>query len=447
MNMNKLRSLVFAAFLALPFASSFAQVGISVNWAPPPLPVYEQPLCPVAGYIWTPGYWGWDSYYYDYYWVPGVWVPPPRVGLLWTPGWWGWRNGAYAFNQGYWGPTVGFYGGVNYGFGYTGNGYWGGRWSGNTFQYNTAVTRVNKTVIRNTYVNNSFTRNVNANRTSFNGPNGIKAEPTAEQRNAMANAKKEGPTSQQLARQQAASKDQNLRASVNKGKPNQEAIKSFNKREGADQGEGAQRLGAAGGAAGAGAGNKPGNLPERQGQGAAAGAGAENKAENLAERRGEGATAGAGKTGNEPGNAANRNREGAGAGAGPGKPENNRTDIAEHNRQGAGAGNAGAVKPGANANKLKAENQRNRGNMGGNQAKMHTANAAAARGQHAMNQQKPKQMTGQHRQQQMGGGQYQQQKMAAQRRPQMQGGGNRPPPRGKQQQQQQQQKKKKPNER
>ena len=110
------------------------------------------------------------AYDNDYYWVPGVWVPPPRVGLLWTPPWWGWNNGAYAFNQGYWGPHVGFYGGINYGYGYTGNGYWGGRWSGNNFQYNTAVTRVNKTVIHNTYVNNSFTKNVNANRTSFNGP-------------------------------------------------------------------------------------------------------------------------------------------------------------------------------------------------------------------------------------------------------------------------------------
>src|SRR5215475_4834013 len=265
----KLRSLVFAAFLALPL-TSFAQVTFSVGWAPPPLPVVVQPACPVAGYIWTPGYWGWDDYYYDYYWVPGVWVPPPRIGLLWTPGWWGWSNGAYAFNQGYWGPTVGFYGGVNYGYGYTGNGYWGGRWSGNTFQYNTAVTHVNKTVINNTYVNNSFAKNVNANRTSSNGGNGgIKAEPNTEQRKAMANASKVGPTSQQLNRQQTASKDQNLRASVNKGKPNQEAIRSFDKTEGAGQGKGAQEVGAAG----AGAGNKAENLSERRGQGAGAGAG------------------------------------------------------------------------------------------------------------------------------------------------------------------------------
>src|SRR6476661_5757710 len=283
MNLMKLRSLVFAAFLAVPLAS-FAQVEFSVGWAPPPLPVYEQPACPVAGYMWTPGYWGWNADYYDYYWVPGVWVPPPRVGLLWTPGWWGWNNGAYAFNQGYWGPHVGFYGGVNYGYGYTGNGYWGGRWSGNNFQYNTAVTRVNKTVINNTYVNNSFQKNVNANRTSFNGPNGIKAQPNAEQRNAMANVKKEGPTSQQLARQQAAAKDKNFLASTNKGKPNQEAIKSFNKTEGAGEGRGGQEVGAAG----AGAGNKPGNMAQhKEGAGAGAGMGGEEHG-----KKGENETAG-----------------------------------------------------------------------------------------------------------------------------------------------------------
>src|SRR6266513_4035993 len=250
--MTKLRSLVLAAFLAMPFATSFAKVEFSVGWAPPPLPVYEQPECPVEGYIWTPGYWGWNADYYDYNWVPGVWVAPPRVGLLWTPGWWGWRGGAYAFNQGYWGPTVGFYGGINYGYGYTGNGYWGGRWEGNSFRYNTAVTRVNTNVVHNTYVNNSVVnKQVNANRASFNGPNGVKAQPTAEQKAAAANAKKMPPTSQQLSRQQAAAKDRNLQASVNKGKPNAYAINSFNKSEGAGQGKGGEQGVAA--AAGAGA--------------------------------------------------------------------------------------------------------------------------------------------------------------------------------------------------
>src|SRR5438876_2872065 len=172
----KLRSLVFAALLTLPLASSFAQVGISINIAPPVLPVIEQPPCPVEGYIWTPGYWAWGPG--GYYLVPGVWVAPPAVGLLWTPPWWGWNNGVYAFNEGYWGPTVGFYGGINYGHGYWGDGYWGGRWEGNAFRYITAVTRVNKTVIHNTYVDrNGVNKQVNRSRTSFNGPNEVKAQP------------------------------------------------------------------------------------------------------------------------------------------------------------------------------------------------------------------------------------------------------------------------------
>jgi len=263
--MTKLRSLVFAAFLALPFASSFAQVGVSINVAPPVMPVYEQPPCPVEGYIWTPGYWAYQN---DYYWVPGAWVAPPAVGLLWTPGWWGWSNGAYAFNEGYWGPTVGFYGGINYGHGYWGDGYWGGHWSGNNFTYNTAVTNVNKNVIHNTYIDkNVMNKNVNHNRAAFNGPNGMKGEANAEQKAAALNAKKMPPTSQQLKRQEAASKDKNLQAKANNGHPNNEAIKSFNKSEGTEHGKGGEGVGA-GGEAGAGkAEHGVGNMAEHHGQG------------------------------------------------------------------------------------------------------------------------------------------------------------------------------------
>ena len=263
----KLRSLVLAGFLfvTLPLASSFAQVGISVNFAPPPLIVEAQPPVPVAGYMWTPGYWGWGVS--NYYWVPGAWVPPPVVGLLWTPPWWGWNNGFYGFNEGYWGPTVGFYGGINYGYGYSGNGYWGGRWEGDTFRYNTAVTHVNTSVVHNTYVDKSVVnKQVNATRTSFNGPNGVKAQPTAEQKAAAENAKKTPPTSEQLARRDAATKDPKLQASVNKGHPNTEAIKSFNQSH--EHGTGAEGVGAAG-AAGAGkAENKAGTVSEHGGPGA-----------------------------------------------------------------------------------------------------------------------------------------------------------------------------------
>src|SRR5580704_13769957 len=119
--------LATSALVVVPTAT-FAQVsvGVSITVAPPVLPVYVQPPIPEAGYIWTPGYWAYGDD--GYYWVPGTWVMPPSVGLLWTPGYWGWSGGSYVFNAGYWGPTVGFYGGINYGFGYGGVGYEGGRW-------------------------------------------------------------------------------------------------------------------------------------------------------------------------------------------------------------------------------------------------------------------------------------------------------------------------------
>jgi hypothetical protein len=302
MKIMKLRSIVLAAFLfvSLPLAASFAQVGISVNVAPPVLPVYEQPLAPAPGYIWTPGYWGWATG--GYYWVPGVWVAPPSVGLLWTPAWWGWNNGAYVFHEGYWGPTVGFYGGINYGHGYWGNGYWGGRWEGNVFRYNTAVTRVNNTVIHNTYVDRTVVNNqVNRTHTSFNGPNGVKAEPTTEQKAAAENATKVPPTSQQLARQDAASKDPKLQASNNKGHPTNDAVKSFNQSHGPGKGE--EGLGAAGAGAGK-AGNKPENVTERNLQGAGTGKAGANENKLKTENQENRGNMHAGKTAGAEGGAA-----------------------------------------------------------------------------------------------------------------------------------------------
>src|SRR2546430_16498717 len=122
----KLHSLAFAGLLlaALPSTSSLAAVAVSINFAPPPLPVVVQPPCPVEGYLWTPGYWAYGDE--GYYWGPGVWVAPPRVGVLWTPGYWGWNDGVFVFQAGYWGPHIGFYGGVNYGCGYVGVRFVGG---------------------------------------------------------------------------------------------------------------------------------------------------------------------------------------------------------------------------------------------------------------------------------------------------------------------------------
>jgi len=134
------RWFLLALLLSVVPATSFAGVFISVGIAPPVLPVYEQPICPEPGMMWTPGYWAYGAD--GYYWVPGAWVPAPYVGALWTPGYWGWGGGRYIFHDGYWGPHIGYYGGVNYGFGYGGIGFAGGMWRGGFFSYNTAVMHI-----------------------------------------------------------------------------------------------------------------------------------------------------------------------------------------------------------------------------------------------------------------------------------------------------------------
>jgi len=140
---------------------------VSTNKEPPPLPDEEQPVNSQEGALWTPGYWSWGGE--RYVWVPGAWVQPPQVGMLWTPGYWGSVGGYYRFHPGYWGPRVGYYGGINYGFGYTGAGFVGGRWVGNSFAYNRAVSNVNTRAIHNTY-NETVVNHVTSSRVSLEAP-------------------------------------------------------------------------------------------------------------------------------------------------------------------------------------------------------------------------------------------------------------------------------------
>jgi hypothetical protein len=130
-------------------AVSNNQAAVSTDQAPPLLPDEEQPTNSQEGTLWTPGYWAWHGQRYD--WVRGSWMLPPKLGLLWTPAYWGFTGGYYVFHPGYWGQQVGYYGGINYGFGYNGTGFVGGRWVGNAFHYNSAVSHVDTGIIRNTY--------------------------------------------------------------------------------------------------------------------------------------------------------------------------------------------------------------------------------------------------------------------------------------------------------
>src|SRR6516165_3496949 len=202
----KALSWIFLAALVFLLKPSFspAQVAVVVRTGPPPLPVYDQPVCPDEGYLWTPGYWAWDPDAAEYYWVPGTWVLAPEPGLLWTPGYWGWVDGGYRWYPGYWAPQEGFY---------------GGKWQGNVYRYNAAVTNVNNTIVHNTYntqVTNNYTT---VNPVSYNGGNGgTVARPTSADM-AVAQEAHRQATPMQMQQQQAARSNREFHVSVNRGNP------------------------------------------------------------------------------------------------------------------------------------------------------------------------------------------------------------------------------------
>ena len=223
--MRIVRSSVLALMLSAASAAMLAgaaraqvSIDIPVDLAPPPLPYYEQPVIPAEGYIWVPGFWAWDETQGDYYWVPGTWVEPPQPELLWTPAYWGWVDGRYLFHAGYWGREVGFYGGINYGFGYTGDGYLGGRWDNGQFFYNRSVNNVENVRITNVY-NQTVVVNNRINNVSFNGGNGgTLARPTPQQE-AIARERHVEATPVQRQHIEAASRDRALFSKQNHGEP------------------------------------------------------------------------------------------------------------------------------------------------------------------------------------------------------------------------------------
>ncbi len=218
----RISSVIACLLAALVLGATAEQVHaglfVSVTVAPPPLVAYAQPPVPGPGYIWAPGYWAWDGEAADYYWVPGAWVPAPEAGLVWTPGYWGWSNGVYVWNAGYWGDHAGFYGGIDYGFGYTGVGFAGGYWSGGAYYYNRSVTNIGRPGgIANVY--SKAVPEGSDSKISFNGGNGgVRAQPTVLELEA-ASERHVGPSADQLKHQELAAKNPDLKLSKNHGRP------------------------------------------------------------------------------------------------------------------------------------------------------------------------------------------------------------------------------------
>ncbi len=127
---------------------------------------------------------------------------------------------------------VGFYGGVNYGFGYGGVGFlFGGEWRGGVFAYNRAVANFGGVHVTNVYEDRTvINRNtiVNNNHVSYNGgTGGINAHASAGEMQAE-HEQHFQPTGDQAQHEHFASQDRSQLAAVNSGHPGTMASSNFN---------------------------------------------------------------------------------------------------------------------------------------------------------------------------------------------------------------------------
>jgi hypothetical protein len=121
-----------------------------------------------------------------------------QTDITGSPAWfWGWSDGAYVWHGGYWARHVGFYGGINYGYGYAGTGYEGGHWNNRVFYYNTAVTRVNVSVVNNTYEKPVLAKTTAESVVSYHGGAGGMTVTPTKQELIAADDPHIGPTSHQ----------------------------------------------------------------------------------------------------------------------------------------------------------------------------------------------------------------------------------------------------------
>ena len=99
--MNRRKALAGAVLViataAMPVAGYAARL-IVVEAAPPPERVEVVPG-PRVGYVWAPGYWGWDRG--RHVWVRGHWVRERR-GYHWVPHRWQEREKRWHFETGHW---------------------------------------------------------------------------------------------------------------------------------------------------------------------------------------------------------------------------------------------------------------------------------------------------------------------------------------------------------
>jgi|SRR5688500_2137949 len=99
-----IRKLILGSFVAAALGSAVmpaaarTNVDLYVNFAPPP--AYYEPV-PVArvGWVWVPGYWGWQNH--AYHWVPGHYVRARPGYVYHAPSWYS-HGGRYYYAHGGW---------------------------------------------------------------------------------------------------------------------------------------------------------------------------------------------------------------------------------------------------------------------------------------------------------------------------------------------------------
>lgn len=99
------RQALFAAVVAASLGtiatpSTGAQVGVSINIAPPAM---RHEAVPAArrGYDWRPGYWNWNANRNRHNWVAGSWMRS-RPGYVYSQPTWVDRGGRWEMQRGAW---------------------------------------------------------------------------------------------------------------------------------------------------------------------------------------------------------------------------------------------------------------------------------------------------------------------------------------------------------
>lgn len=86
---------------AAPAVLSGVDVSVVIG-VPPPVTVVETAPAPRVGYVYAPGYWGWDGQ--RHVWIRGRTIAE-RPGYTWVADRWEPVGGRYRFVPGYWEPV------------------------------------------------------------------------------------------------------------------------------------------------------------------------------------------------------------------------------------------------------------------------------------------------------------------------------------------------------